>query len=119
MQSSTVSQAIPLEHRANTLDEFSTSQVDFDIMTDGESFADGQSQVTRSSRNSCTSLASHQAEGVTLIEPTVTVTVGEQKQKSLHCVTENGQIQRDFYSTSGMHYMAKQSTKASNETPDD
>ncbi len=58
--------------RPNTLDDFSVSQVDFDIMMDGESFADGESLVTGSSRNSCTSWASHQAEGATPIEPTVT-----------------------------------------------
>ncbi len=37
-QSSTVSQAIPSENRPNTLDDF----LDFDIMIDDNSFADGE-----------------------------------------------------------------------------
>jgi hypothetical protein len=36
-----LSQAIPLENRPNTLDGFSVPQVDFDIVIDGKSFADG------------------------------------------------------------------------------
>jgi hypothetical protein len=72
MQSSTVSQTIPLENRPDDLDDFSVSQVDFDVMIDGESFADRESQATGSSGNSCTSQATPQAEGVTMIEPTVT-----------------------------------------------
>ncbi len=39
-QSSTVSQTIPLENRPDDLDDFSVPQVDFDVMIDGESFAD-------------------------------------------------------------------------------
>jgi hypothetical protein len=41
-QSSTVSRTIPLENRPDDLDDFSVPQVDFDIMIDGESFADGE-----------------------------------------------------------------------------
>jgi hypothetical protein len=41
MQSTMVSQTIPLENRPDDLDDFSVPQVDFDIMIDGESFADG------------------------------------------------------------------------------
>jgi hypothetical protein len=66
-----VSQTIPLENRPDDLDDFSVPQVDFDVMTDGESFADGESQAIGSSGNSCTNQAPPQAEGVTTIEPTV------------------------------------------------
>jgi hypothetical protein len=72
MQSSTVSQTIPLEKRPDNLDDFSVPRVDFDVMIDGESFADGELQATGSSGNSCTSQAPHQAEGVTTVEPMVT-----------------------------------------------
>jgi hypothetical protein len=66
-QSSTVSQAIPMESRPDDLDDFSMPQVDFDIMIDGENFADRESQVMGSSGNSSTSQAPHQVEGVTMI----------------------------------------------------
>jgi hypothetical protein len=39
-QSSTMSQTIPLENRPDDLDDFSVPQVDFDVMIDGERFAD-------------------------------------------------------------------------------
>ncbi len=42
-QSSKVSRTIPLENRPDDLDDFSVSQVDFVVMIDGESFADGES----------------------------------------------------------------------------
>jgi hypothetical protein len=58
MQSSTVPRTVPLEKRPNDLDDFSMPQVDFNIVIDGESFADGESQSTRSSGNSRTSQAS-------------------------------------------------------------
>jgi hypothetical protein len=61
-----------LENRPDDLDDFSVPQVDFDVMIDGESFAEGESQATGSSGNSCTSQAPPQAEGVTTIEPMVT-----------------------------------------------
>jgi hypothetical protein len=72
MQFSTVSQTIPLENRPDDLDDFSMPQVDFNVVIDGESFADGESKATGSSGNSCTIQAPHQAEGVTTIEPVVT-----------------------------------------------
>jgi hypothetical protein len=56
-QSSTVSQTIPLENRPGDLDDLSVPQVNFDVVMDGESFADGESQATGSSSNSCTSQA--------------------------------------------------------------
>jgi hypothetical protein len=56
-QSSTVSRTISLENRPDDLDDFSMPQVDFDVMIDGESFADGESQAMGSSDNSCTSQA--------------------------------------------------------------
>jgi hypothetical protein len=58
-QSSTLSQTIPLENRPDDLDDFSVPQVDFAILIDGESFADGESQAMGSSGNSCTSQAPH------------------------------------------------------------
>ncbi len=70
--SSMVSQAIPLENRPSTLNDFSVSQEDFDVMLDGKSFADGESQATASSGIFCTSQAPYQTEGVTPIKPTVT-----------------------------------------------
>ncbi len=46
MESSTVSQTIPLENRPDDVDDFSMPQVDYDVMIDGESFADRESQAT-------------------------------------------------------------------------
>ncbi len=72
------------------LDDFSMPQVNFDVMIDGESFADGESQATGSSGNSCTSQAPPQAEGGTTIEPTVTA--GTSRSGNLDYVKEDGQI---------------------------
>jgi hypothetical protein len=75
MQSRMVSQTILLQNRPDDLDDFSVPQVDFDVMIDGESFADRDSQAMGSSGgNSCTCHAPPQAEGVTMIEPTATAT---------------------------------------------
>jgi hypothetical protein len=41
MQSSMLSRTIPLENRPDNLDDFSMHQVDFDVVIDDESFADG------------------------------------------------------------------------------
>jgi hypothetical protein len=119
-QSSTVSQAIYLENKPDDLDDFSVPQVDFDVMIDGESFADGKSQATGSSGNSCTSQTPPQAEGVTAIEPTVTA--GTSKSRRI-CTMSRKMAEStspcDFFGTSGMHYMANLSTTACNETPED
>jgi hypothetical protein len=114
------SRAIPLENRPNTLDGFSVSQEDFDVILDGKSFADGESQATGSSGNSCTSQASYQAEGVTTIEPTVTAStsrIGRVCTMSRRMAKSTSQS--DFYVISDMHYMANQSTTAFEETPED
>jgi hypothetical protein len=120
MQSCTVSQTIPLENRSNDLDDLSMPQVDFDVMIDDESFADGESQAMGSLSNSCTSHAPHQAEGVTTIEPAVTADTSRSKiictmlRKMAKSTSQQG-----FFGTSGMHYMANLSTTAFNETPED
>jgi hypothetical protein len=121
MQSSTVSQTIPLENRPDDLDDFSMPKVDFDIMIDGESFADGESQATGgSSCNSCTSQAPPQAEGVTTIEPTVTASTSRSGRiRTTSRKMAESTSQWDFFGTSGMHYMANLSTTAFNETPED
>jgi hypothetical protein len=109
-----------LETRPDDLDDFSVPQVDFDVMIDGESFADGESQTTGSSGNSCTSQAPPQAEGVTTIEPTVTAGTS---RRGIICTMSRKMAkytsQRDFFGTSGMHYMANLSTTAFDETPED
>jgi hypothetical protein len=89
-------------------------------MLDGETFADQESQATGSSGNSCTSQAPHQAEGVTPIEPTVTA--GTSRSRRVCPMSRRMakfMSQRDFFGTSGMHYMANQPTTAFNETPED
>jgi hypothetical protein len=45
MQSSMVLRPIPLENRPDDLDDFSMPQVDFDVVIDGKSFADRESQA--------------------------------------------------------------------------
>jgi hypothetical protein len=45
MQFSMVSQTIPLENKPEDLDNFSMPQVDFNIVIDGESFADEESKA--------------------------------------------------------------------------
>jgi hypothetical protein len=119
-QSSTVSRTIPLENRPDDLDDFSMPQVDFDIVIDGESFADGKSQATESSGNSCTSQVPHQAEGVTTIEPTVTASTSRSRRiRTMSRKMTKSTSQWDFFGTSGMHYMANLSTTAFNETHED
>jgi hypothetical protein len=119
-QSSMVPRTIPLENRPDILDDFAMPQVDFDIVIDSESFADGESQAMGSSGNSCTNQAPHQAEGVTTIEPTVTASTS----RSGRICTRSRKMaestsQRDFFGTSSMHYMANLSTTALDETPED
>ena len=119
-QSCTVSRTILLENRPDDLDDFSVPQVDFNVVIDGESFADGESQAMGSSCNSCTSQAHHQAEGVTTIEPAVTPSTsrsGRVRTTSRKIATSTSQL--GFYGTSGMHYMANPSTTAFHETPED
>ncbi len=94
-------------------------QVDFDIMIYGESFADKESPATGSSGNSCTSQAPPQAEGVTMIEPTVTA--GTSRSGRICTMSRKiakSTLQRDFFGTSGMYYMANLSTTAFDETPE-
>ncbi len=64
--------------------------------------------------------ASHEAEVVTPIEPTITAS----NSRSGRVCTMPRRMAKsksrwDFYGTSGMHYMAKQSTTAFDETPED
>jgi hypothetical protein len=119
MQFSTVSHTIPLENRPDDLDDFSMPQVDFDVVIDGESFTDGESQAMGSSGNSCTSQAPHQAEGVTMIEPVVTAGISRSgRVRTMSRRMAKSTSQQDFYGTSGMHYMANSSTTAFNETPE-
>jgi hypothetical protein len=106
-QSSMMSQTIPSENRPDDLDDFSVPQVDFDVMIDGESFADGESQATGFSGNSCTSQAPPQAEGVTTIEPMVTAGTSRRGRiRTMSRKMAKSTSQRDFFGTSGMHYMA-------------
>jgi hypothetical protein len=120
MQSCMVSRTIPLENRPDDLDNISMPQVDFNIVIDGESFADGQSQATGCSGNSCTSQDPHQAEGVTTIEPMVTASTSRSRRiRTMSRKMAKSTSQRDFFGTSGMHYMAKLSTSAFDETPED
>jgi hypothetical protein len=112
-QSSMVSRTIPLENRPDDLDDFSVPQLDFDVMIDGEIFADGESQATGSSGNSCTSQAPHQAEGVTTTEPTVTAGTSRSRRiRTMSRKMAESTSQPDFFGTSGMHYMAYLSTTA-------
>jgi hypothetical protein len=101
-----VSQTIPLENRPDYVDDFSVPQVDVDVMIEGESFADGESQVVGSSGNSSTSQAPSQARGVTMIEPTVTAST---RRSGRICTMSRKMAkstsQRDFFGMSGMHYM--------------
>ena len=120
MQFSTVSQTIPLENRPDDLDDFPVPQVDFNIVIDGESFADGESKAMRYSGNSCTNQAHHQAEGVTTIEPAVTPSTSRSGRVcTMSWKMAKSTSQWDFYGTSGMHYTANPSTTPFNETPED
>jgi hypothetical protein len=106
-----------LGNRPDDLDDFSVPQVDFDVMIDGESFADRESQATGSSGNFCTSQAPHQAEGVAKIEPTVTA--GTSRSGRICTMSRKmgkSTSQWDFFGTSGMHYTANLSTTVFNET---
>jgi hypothetical protein len=94
--------------------------MDSDVVTNDETFADGESQATGSSGNSSTSQAPHQAEGVTAFEPTVTA--GTSRSGRIHTMSRKmaeSTSQQDFFGTSGMHYMANLSTTAFNEALED
>ncbi len=89
-------------------------------MIDGESFEDGELQATGSSGNSCPSQAPHQVEGVTTIEPTVTAVASRSRRIcTLSRKMAKSTSQRNFFRTSGMHYVVNLSTTAFDETPED
>jgi hypothetical protein len=115
-----VSRIFSSENRSNTSDDISAPQVDFDVMINGEGFADEESQAIGSSGDCCTIQASHQAEEVTLIEPTVTA--GTSRSRRVCTISRrmaDSILQWDLYGTSCMHYLANQSTTAFNKTPED
>ncbi len=72
--------------------------------TDNQSFSDGDSQVPENAQPSCQSLASHQNEGVTSVEPTVTAGTSQRGQvrKLSRRMAESV--------AQGMHHLAHQST---------
>ncbi len=102
------------------MDDFFVPQGGFVVVIDGRRFPDEESEATGSSGNSCTSWASQQAEGDTTIEPSVTAgTSRSGRVCTMSRRMSKSTSQHDFFGTSGMHYMANQSTTAFDETPDD
>jgi hypothetical protein len=89
--------AVPLE-------EISAVPPFHEFAVDNQSISDGGSQVTENAQPSCQSWASHQNEGVTSVEPTVTA--GTSQSGWVCKIT-----QRMAESVAqGMHHMAHQST---------
>ncbi len=82
--------------------DFSVPQVDFNVVIDGESFVDRESQATRSSDNSCTSQAPHQAEGVGTIEPASQPVLAETEEFAL----SQGRWTNPHHSRTSMVYQA-------------
>jgi hypothetical protein len=102
-------------------DDHSISQIDYDDAPDDHSVLDEDSQVTRSSRASCPPRASQQAEGVNpMIEPTVTAGISQRGRiRTMSKKMAESTSQKNFFGTSGMHYMANKSTTAFDETAQD
>jgi hypothetical protein len=76
---------------------------------------------TRTSRASCPPWASQQAEGVTpMIEPTVTAGISQRgRVQAMSKKMAESTSQKNFFGTSGMHYMANKLITAFDETAED
>jgi hypothetical protein len=87
-----------------TLEELSVTPPFYEITSDDHSISDGDSQVMENVRPSCQSQASHQNEGATNVESTVTAGTSQ-------CGWVHTMSQRMAESVAqGMHHMAHQST---------
>jgi hypothetical protein len=93
------------------LEEISVAPPFHKFTADDHSVSDGDSQVTENVQPSCQSRASHQNEGVTSVEPTVTAGTSQRGQVR----TMSRRMAESF--AQGMHQMAHQSTK--DETDED
>jgi hypothetical protein len=96
-----------LRHHLKTpflLEEISIVPPFHEFAADNQSVSDGGSQVTENAQPSCQSWASHQDEGVTSVEPTVTASTSQhgQVRKMSRRMAESV--------AQGMHHMAHQST---------
>jgi hypothetical protein len=75
-----------------------------EFAADNQSISDGHFQVTENARPSCQSWASHQNEGVTSVEPTVTASTSQRGQvRTMSQRMAESVVQ-------GMHHRAHQST---------
>jgi hypothetical protein len=86
------------------LEEISVLPPFHEFTADDHSISDGDSQVTESMQPSHQSLASHQNEGVTSVEPTV---IAGTSQRGRVCKMSRRMAESV---TQGMHHMAHQST---------
>jgi hypothetical protein len=86
------------------LEELSVAPQFYEITSDNHSISDGDSQVTENVQPSCQSWVSHQNEGVTNVEPTVTAGTSQRGQ----ICTMSQRMAESV--AQGMHYMAHQST---------
>jgi hypothetical protein len=89
---------------AVSLEEISVVPPFHKFAADNQSVSDGDSQVTENLQPSCQTRASHQNEGVTSVEPTVTAGTSQHGR-----VCKMSQRMAESV-TQGMHYMAHQST---------
>ncbi len=96
---------------AASLEEISVVPPFHKFAADNRSVSDGDFQVTENAQPSCQSRASHQNEGVTSVEPTVTVGTSQRGWVS----TMSGRMAESV--AQGMHHMAHNSTLS--ETDED
>jgi hypothetical protein len=102
------------------LDDFSVSQIDYDDAPGDHSIPDEDSQVTRTSRASRPPRVSQQAERVTPIEPTITTGTSQRgRVRTMSKKMMESTSQKNFFGTSGMHYMANKLTTTFDETAED
>ena len=105
----------PLETHA-PLEEFPATAIDYNHTYDDVS-GSGDSQASQTPHQSN---ASNQAEGVTPSESTLTAgTSRSGRVRTMSRRMADSKSQRDFYGTTGMHYMADVSEAYLNETPED
>ena len=105
----------PLETHAPS-EEFPVTEIDYNHAHDDVS----GSGDSRASRTPHQSNDSNQAEGVTPSESTLTAgTSRSGRVRTMSRRMADSKSQRDFYGTTGMHYMADVSEAYLNETPED
>jgi hypothetical protein len=110
-QHSIISSKTLFEEESHTMSKLIFEPNTYDTTSDDYSISDANLQVSEYSHTSWQNQASHTAEGVTPVEPTVTAGTSQHGQV---CTMSRRMVesvsQQNIYGDQGMHYMSSQAT---------